>query len=83
MGLVLKKVSLKVNKTLRTILNLITENPEATTTTLVATIEKSRSTVQKCIKILKEENCIDEVGGKKYGKWVVIKFYTYSTGTVS
>lgn len=63
-------------KTLRTILDLITENPEATTTTLVATSVKSRSTVQKCIKILKEENCIDGVGGKKYGKWVVIKFYT-------
>ena len=59
-------------KALRTILDLITENPEATTTTLVATGGKSRSTVQKCIKILKEENCIDRVGGKKYGKWVVI-----------
>jgi ATP-dependent DNA helicase RecG len=59
-------------KTLRIILDLISEDPEATTAILVTRSGKSRSTVQKCIKILKEENCIDREGGKKIGHWIVL-----------
>ena len=59
-------------KTLRIILDLIAEDPDATTATLVARSGKSRSTVLKSIKILKAEHCIDRVGGKKYGRWIVL-----------
>ena len=59
-------------RTLRIILDLIVEDPKATTATLVAKSGKSRTTVLKSIKILKDENCIDRVGGKKYGRWEIL-----------
>ena len=59
-------------KTLRIILDLIVEDPNATTATLVAKSGKSRTTVLKSIKILRDENCIDRVGGKKYGRWEIL-----------
>ena len=59
-------------KTLRIILDLIAEDLDATTAILVERIGKSRSTVQKSIRILKDEHCIDRVGGKKYGRWIVL-----------
>lgn len=59
-------------KTLRIILDLIAEDPGATIATLVTKSGKSRSTVLKSIKVLKDEYCIDRVGGKKYGRWVVL-----------
>ena len=59
-------------KTMRIILDLMIENPEITTMALVERSGKSRSTVQKSIKILKDENCIDRVGGKKYGRWEIL-----------
>lgn len=59
-------------KTLRIILDLMIENPEITTLALVERSGKSRSTVQKSIRILKDEHCIDRVGGKKYGRWIVL-----------
>ena len=57
---------------MRIILDLMIENPEITTMALVERSGKSRSTVQKSIKILKDENCIDRVGGKKYGRWEIL-----------
>lgn len=59
-------------KTLRIILDLMIENLEITTMALVERSSKSRSTVQKSIRILKDEHCIDRVGGKKYGRWIVL-----------
>ena len=59
-------------KTLRIILDLMIEDPEITTMALVERSGKSRSTVQKSIRILKDEQCIDRVGGKKYGRWIVL-----------
>ena len=59
-------------KTLRIILDLMIEDPEITTMALVERSGKSRSTVQKSIRILKDEYCIDRVGGKKYGRWIVL-----------
>lgn len=58
-------------KTLRVILDLITEDPKATIATLVERSGKSRSTIQKGIKILKETHCIERDGGKKSGHWIV------------
>ena len=59
-------------KTLRIILDLIAEDLDATTAILVERSGKSRSTVQKSIRILKDEHCIDRVGGNKYGRWIVL-----------
>lgn len=59
-------------KTLRIILDLMIENPKITTMALVEKSGKSRSTVQKSIRILRNEYCIDRVGGKKYGRWIVL-----------
>ena len=59
-------------KTLRIILDLMIEDPEITTMALVERSGKSLSTVQKSIRILKDEHCIDRVGGKKYGRWIVL-----------
>ena len=59
-------------KTLRIILDLIIESPEITTMALVERSGKSRSTVQKSIRILRNEHCIDRGGGKKYGRWIVM-----------
>ena len=63
-------------KTLRIILDLIAEDLDATTAILVERSGKSRSTVQKSIRILKDEHCIDRVGGKKYGRWMVLMSYS-------
>ena len=59
-------------KTIRTILDLITENPEITIVSLVTKSGKSRTTVQKCIRILKEELCIKRDGAKNGGRWIVL-----------
>lgn len=59
-------------KTLRIILDLMIEDTEITTMALVERSGKSRSTVQKSIRILKDEHCIDRVGDKKYGRWIVL-----------
>lgn len=60
-------------KTLKTILDLIIENPKITTNTLVEKSGKSRSIVQKCIKILKEEACLDREGAKNGGYWIILE----------
>lgn len=59
-------------KTLRIILGLMIENLEITTMALVEKSGKSRSTVQESIRILRNEYRIDRVGGKKYGRWIVL-----------
>lgn len=59
-------------KTLRIILDLMIENLEITTMALVERSGKSRNTVQKSIRILRNEHCIDRGGGKKYGRWIVM-----------
>ena len=59
-------------KTIRTILDLITEDPEITIVTLVTKSGKSRTTVQKCIRILKEGLCIKRDGAKNGGRWIVL-----------
>ena len=59
-------------KTVRAILDLITEDPEVTTEILVSKSGKSRSTVQKSIRILKEGLCIKREGGNNGGRWIVL-----------
>ena len=59
-------------KTLRSVLDLIAEDPYITIPSIMEKSKKSRTTVQKCIKILKEEKCIERQGAKKGGYWVIL-----------
>ena len=59
-------------KTIKIILDLIIENPEATIDVLVKKSGKSRTTVQKCVRKLKEGLCIEREGGKNGGRWKLL-----------
>ena len=59
-------------KTIKIILDLIRENPEATIDVLVKKSGKSRTTVQKCVRKLKEGLCIEREGGKNGGRWKLL-----------
>ena len=59
-------------KTIRTILDFIIEDPEITNAALVMRSGKSRTTVQKCIRLLKEGRCIRREGGNNGGRWIVL-----------
>lgn len=59
-------------KTLRMVLDLIIENPYITIPTMMEKSGKSRTTIQKCIRILKEEKYIEREGSKKGGHWLVL-----------
>ena len=39
---------------------------------MIAKTSKSRTTIQKCIKKLKEEKRIERVGGKNGGYWKIL-----------
>lgn len=52
-------------------LSLIKENPYITTAILAKKLDKSPRTVERAIKILKEENQIERIGGDKGGYWKV------------
>lgn len=59
-------------KTLRIVLDLITENPNITIPVMMERSGKSRTTIQKYIRILKEGRCIQREGGRNGGHWVVL-----------
>lgn len=59
-------------KTLRIILDLMIENPEITTMALIEIVANLEVRLKKSIRILRNEYCIDRVGGKKYGRWIVL-----------
>ena len=59
-------------KTIKIILDLIRKNPEATIDVLVKKSGKSRTTVQKCVRKLKEGLCIEREGGKNGGRWKLL-----------
>ena len=59
-------------KTIKIVLDLITANPDITIDILVKKSGKSRTTVQKCIKKLKEDLCIKREGGRNGGRWIVL-----------
>ena len=59
-------------KTIKIVLDLITANPDITIDILVKKSDKSRTTVQKCIKKLKEDLCIKREGGRNGGRWIVL-----------
>ncbi len=60
-------------RTLKTILDLISESPKINTITLVERSGKSRTTIQKSIKTLKECGFIQRNGNNREGYWVIIK----------
>ncbi len=55
------------------ILDLIRYNSKVTTNELAEKLEVSTKTVERALKVLKEENQIERIGGRKEGHWEVIK----------
>ena len=55
------------------IIGWMIEKPEITTTEIAEKITKSRSTVEKVIKVLRETKTIERVGSTKAGYWKVNK----------
>ena len=53
------------------ILKLIEENEKISIQQLVENIEVSKSTVERDLKELKEENKIEYIGSRKSGKWII------------
>jgi ATP-dependent DNA helicase RecG len=65
-------VNVPVNKVEQHLLALITENPAITWDEVAQSISKSRKTVQRYFKSLKDKNIIRRVGSDKFGHWEVI-----------
>lgn len=61
-------------RTLKMVLDLIARKPSITTIELMEKSGKSRTTIQKCIRTLKENHCIVRVGANKGGYWEVIDY---------
>lgn len=55
------------------VLSLMKENPKITIPSMIVKSGKSRTTIQKCIKKLKEEKRIERLGGKNGGIWKILK----------
>lgn len=55
------------------VFTLIKKDPKVTIPSMILESGKSRTTIQKCIKRLKEEKRIERVGGKNGGTWKILK----------
>ena len=53
------------------ILQLAAQNPAITVADMAGAIGKSKTTIERAMRHLKEEGHIERVGGKKSGRWVV------------
>ena len=53
------------------ILQLATQNPMITVADMAVAIGKSKTTIERAMRHLKEEGRIERVGGKKNGQWIV------------
>ena len=60
-------------KSIELIYALMKENPKITIPLMITKSGKSRTTIQKCIKKLKEEKIVKRIGGKKGGYWDILK----------
>ena len=54
------------------LLDMITSDSSITISAMAERCGKSRTTIQSCLKILKEENRIKRIGANKRGRWVII-----------
>lgn len=54
------------------ILNLLCKNPSIKQKELVTETGKSLSTIKRIMESLQKKDYIRRVGGKRYGKWVII-----------
>ena len=60
-------------KSIELIYALMKDNPKITIPLMIAKSGKSRTTIQKYIKKLKEEKIVERIGGKKEGYWKILK----------
>ena len=68
----MKNELLKKNKTASFILSIIKINPAVTIPELMEKSRKSRTTVQNCLKLLKDEKIIKRIGANKGGSWDIL-----------
>lgn len=59
-------------KTLHAVMDIIASDPAVTIPVIAERCGKSRTTIQTCIRLLKEENRIERIGANKGGRWVII-----------
>jgi predicted HTH transcriptional regulator len=62
-----------LNKTTAQVLNVIKENNIATKEDIALQLNKSVSTVKRCISILRDNGYIEYVGVSKNGSWKILK----------
>ena len=60
-------------KIMEYVFTLIKKDPKVTIPSMIVKSGKSRTTIQKCIKKLKEEKRIERVGGRNGGVWKILK----------
>ena len=53
-------------------MDIIASDPAVTIPVIAERCGKSRTTIQTCIRLLKEENRIERIGANKGGRWVII-----------
>jgi len=61
-----------VNDTVNDIVNCIKSNPKITLDEIAVTLNKSKSTVSRTIKQLRDAGTISRVGSDKAGYWIIL-----------
>lgn len=59
------------------IIEILRKEPDISQDVIGERLETTRRVIQKHIKILKETGCIERVGGKRYGHWVIRESITH------
>ncbi len=51
--------------------NSYSENPKITMPEIAKKLNVTKRTIERAVKSLREENCLERKGGKRYGYWGV------------
>ena len=70
-----KNVGLNVglNKTEKKVIELLIENPSATSIELAEKIGVTKRTIERTFKSLQEKKMIERIGSKRDGNWIVVR----------
>ena len=67
------KVAGKLNRTQEKILQLLRENPDATTEEMANILQMSPAGIRKNLSALRDGGYIERVGSRKAGRWKVLR----------
>ena len=67
------KVADKLNRTQEKILQLLRENPDATTEEMASILQMSPAGIRKNLSALRDGGYIERVGSRKAGRWKVLR----------